>query len=65
MSQILHGTYLHKNLFVILNFTPASSAGGFFTTGPPGREVPSQPSKIIYPETVHVVLQIMAPSRLK
>ena len=45
--------------------SPASSAGGFFTTGPPGREVPSQPSKIIYPETVHVVLQIMSPSRLK
>ena len=36
---------------------PASSAGGSFTTGPPGREVPSQPSKSIYPETVHVVLQ--------
>lgn len=36
---------------------PASSAGGSFTTGPPGREVPSQPSKSIYPETFHVVLQ--------
>ena len=30
---------------------PASSAGGFFTAGPPGREVPSRPSTIIYPET--------------
>ena len=45
--------------------SPASLAGGFFTTGPPGREVPSQPSKIIYPETVHVVLQIIGPSGLK
>ena len=45
--------------------SPASSAGGFFTTGPPGREVPSQPSKLIYPETVHVVLQLIGPSRLK
>ena len=45
--------------------SPASLTGGFLTTGPPGRDVPSEPSKIIYPETLNVILQIIGPSQLK
>ena len=45
--------------------SPASWASGFLTTRPQGREIPSQPSKIIYPETLNVILQIIGPSQLK
>ena len=59
-----NGIFLDQGL-IGNTLSPAALAGGFLTTGPPGRDVPSQPSKIIYPETLNVILQIIGPSRLK